>query len=410
MMRIPTFAQFQNESEMISQQYSSMEKLQQQAETGKKLLSPSDDPVLAGQLQSIQDYINQMGTYTDNGDLITERNKLYDSTTKTIMSTISDIQGQLAKAQSGTVNAGDKATIANQLQSDLNALLNAANTTDQNGQYIFSGSNASSPAYAMTGGSYQYQGGADSTSIEIGPNATALYNDVGSQVFGNIPLGNGTFTVSASNSNTGTAVASAGSVTSISQYVADPYAISIVTNNEGQPAIQVVDSKSGQQVIPASGGDAPAYVPGTAGQDVSFNGITLNIGPGAQLGDSFTVTPSTNQDVFDTLQGIINNINNPSLSPTQFSQAMSQANASVSQIMNHFVDYQSATGSREQITNNQLQANSQIILNQTTLQSNLGDADITQVFSALMQQSIALQATQQSYMQMQDTLTQLLKL
>jgi len=408
MMRVPTFGQFQNEADLIAQQYAQMGKLEQQASSGKKLLSPSDDPVLASQLQSIQDYINSLNTYTDNGALAGARNKLFDTANTQLVSTLSDIQTQLNKARNGTTNASDRADIAKTLQSDLTKLLATANTTDQNGQYIFSGSNASSPSYVLVGNSYQYQGGPNVTNIDIGPNATALYNDIGSQVFGNIPTGNGTFTVSASGSNTGTGILSNGTVVNSTSYVPDTYTISIVTNNEGVPGIKVVGASSGQ-VIPASGGDPPAYNPGTSGQDITFNGLTVNLSTGASLGDSFTVQPSTKQNAFDTIQNAINTMQNSSLSTTSFQQQMSAVSASVAQILNRVTDYQAQSGSREQNTNTQLTANQQTLSDQTITQSNLGNADITQVFSSLMQQSIALQATQESYLKIEQTLTTLLQ-
>lgn len=407
MTRIPTFGQFNQEAGYISQQYSVLANLQQQAMSGHKLVSPSDDAVLASQLQSLQDSVNDLATYSHNEAVAKARNSLFDATNTNLINTMNTIQQQLQTARSGQMNQAAKTALAAQLQKELSTLVNAANTADQDGQYVFSGTNGASPAYTLVGNTYQYQGGSSATNITIGPNVTTLYNDVGSQVFGNIPLGNGTFMVSASGSNTGTAssaVVSPGAVVNQSQYVADTYTLSIV-NSGGQPYIQVTGVSSGTVI--ASG--TLAYNPGTTGQDVNFNGITVNIGAGVNVGDSFTIQPSTKQDAFDTVQSVINTLNNTSLNDAQYNQAMSQASASISQVTDRFITYQSDAGTREQATNNQIQQNSNTNLNLKTLQSNLGDVDTIKVFSSIMQQTIALQATQQSYLQIQKTLSSLLQ-
>ncbi len=81
-------------------------------------------------------------------------------------------------------------------------------------------------------------------------------------------------------------------MTDKSAYVADNYTLTFVTNGAGKLAYQIVGASSGQ-VIPAPPAtiptDAPEYV---IGEDISFNGLSINIKGTPQVGDTFQIAPS----------------------------------------------------------------------------------------------------------------------
>lgn len=414
-MRIPTLSQFRHQADMITKQFDKMRNLQQQIYSGKKIINPSDDPVLASQVRSTEDAIAQLQSYDKNGTLAHARTQYFQTSAQSAVGLMSDVQRLLLQVQD-TTNPSDKANIAKQLQGDLTNLLNIANTRDPNGEYIFGGYNTNMSPYIQSGGTYQYQGGYDVTMIDVSPTAQALYNESGFNVFGNIPLGNGVFTVSASNSNTGTASTSAGTTATNGTYVPDTYTISFVTNSAGKLAYQVVGASTGQVIPPpptVSPAGAPAYVPGSgsSGMDITFNGITINIGGGMpNVGDSFQIQPTTKQNVFNTIQNVIDTLQNPPNNKGMFDQIMKQANASFTQVSKSFIAYQSDVGTRSVNIDNQISANKQLINYQTVVLSDLQDADMADVFSQLAQQSLALQATQEGYLKIQETFSQLLKL
>lgn len=110
-MRIPTFTQFQHQAEMISKQYDNLSTLQTEASTGKKLINASDDPVLAAQVNSIQDYINKLTTYDHNGKLTTTRYSLFNTTIQNSINAVSDVQSLILQAKNGTLKDSDRASL-----------------------------------------------------------------------------------------------------------------------------------------------------------------------------------------------------------------------------------------------------------------------------------------------------------
>jgi flagellar hook-associated protein 3 FlgL len=408
-MRIPTFNSFQRQAQVISQQFDNMRKLQQQASSGKKLINYSDDPVLASQIQSSQDYLDQLHGYDRNGILAQKRTGLYSSVMKSAVDAMNDIKTQLQRVQgTSTLNETDRKNLAEQIEGDRNILLNIANTRDANGDYIFAGFNTQVTPFINTSNGYVYQGGLDASFIDISLNAQSMYNESGYAIFGNIPLGNGYYTAQASASNVGTASTSAGTV-NVNSYVADTYTISLVNNSSNELSVRVVGANSGQ-VIPASG-EPPLYIGnGKNGMDLTFNGVTINISGDAKLGDSFTVAPTKTQDIFTTIQDVINVMKNPITNQGVFDQTMRQANASFTQIQNKFSTYQVDVGSRSISIDSEIKSNAALINYQTAALGDLENADMTVVFTNLAQQSLALQATQEGYLKIQETFSQLLRI
>ena len=409
-MDISTFMRFQRQAQLLSQQFDTVGKLQAQISSGKKLINGSDDPVLANQIQSTQDYIKNIQVYDNNGALAQGRMQLYQSTIQYGINTVGDIQTIIQTAKNGTVS--DWHPFITKLQQDLAGLLRMSNTQDASGGYVFSGYNSSTPPYVQTGTGYQYQGTMDAMTINVGTNNRIAYNESGYSLFGNILSGNGTFTATAGSGNTGTAITDAGSANPVT-YVEDTYTISFVTNGNGDLAYQVVGASSGQ-VIPVPPAttptNAPAYNASGNGTDIAFNGIKLNISGQPSVGDTFTVQPSTKQNVFDTVQNLIDSLDDPAASKTKINQALSEASASMTQVQNRFITYQSDIGIRTAVVDKQIANNSKSISDQQAVLSHLGDVDVVSAITQLSQQSVALQATQQSYLVIQNLLSQLLKI
>ena len=409
-MRIPTYAQYQQQAALMSVEYDKLTTLMNQADSGKKLLHSSDDPVLASQIKTQQTFMYQLQNYYDNGVVAASRASLINSSMANALNIGSQVQTLVKKAESGTLNDVNRAGLARELEGQLANLINIANTKDSNGGYIFSGSNTVSPAYTQVNGNFQYQGSTDTTSINIAPNVSTTYNESGFNVFGDIFQGNGIFTISAGGSNVGAASATPGSVVDQANYIPDTYTVTFVNNGSGELAYQVVGAASGQ-VIPTPPATTPANAPTyVAGSDITFNGITFNVSGLPVAGDTLTVQPSTRENIFNTIQNMINLLSTPITNQGTFNQQITQLDASFGQVLDHLTTYQSEAGTRAAAINTQVDANKTNLTTQTVALSNLENIDIPTVYSAVTQQSLILQTTQAGYLKMQDILTKILQM
>jgi flagellar hook-associated protein 3 FlgL len=410
-MRIATVTQFADQIDSISDQMLTMQTLQLQSK-GTKIQSSSDDPVLADQIKSINDYITSLGNYDISGKLAQNRSSLFSGSVQNCIGVMDKVRELTQAAESDTLNNNDRVNIANELQGYLTRLLAEANTQDGNGSYIYSGFSTNTPAYMQKNGSYQYQGGLDATMIDIGVNSTALYNESGYTVFGNIQNGNGSFTVMTPTTNTGTVTTSSGSILNTSSYIPDNYTISFVTNSSGQLAYQIVGAKSGQ-IVPqppaTTPADAPLYQPDT---DITFNGINLHLNGGPNVGDTIKVAPSQNENLFDIMQGMINTLKTPISTPAQqaaFHQQMTQSSSSLYQASDQLRSYLSQVGTRGSDIDTQVKLNGTTITTQKVILGTLANSNMEAVISELAQQNIQIQTTTGVYLKIQETLFQLMK-
>ncbi|MFI4918044.1 MAG: flagellar hook-associated protein FlgL [Legionellales bacterium] len=412
-MRLPTISQFKTQLTQMSQQYNQVSTLQIQVATGKKLQQASDDPMLASQITSVEDYIARLDSYTTNTTLAQNRLSLLHTTLQEQVDLTIKAQELLLRSQNGTLNDKDRAGIAIELSGVLDQMLRLANTQDGNSDYLFSGS-ASTQPYVQNGNCFQYQGSYDGNSILISDQNQVQYSDSGYAVFGNIKSGNGTFSVAADASmNTGTGILQPITLLDAGSIINDDYILTMVTNSAGQLAYEIVGSSSGQ-VIPvpplAAPTDAPAY---TAGSSITFNGISTQLDGAPAVGDTFAIRQSRPQNVFQTLQQVIDALNTPIASSAKnqadVSQILLEKSSTLSGSLNHLVDQLAGVGTRAKAVENQIKLNKDMSLNQQVILGSLADVDMAQSISDLTQQLTALSMSQQSYTKIQEIFSQLMR-
>ena len=138
-MRISTGMIYDAGVSSINQQTSSLLRLQQQISSGRRILSPSDDPVAAARALEV----------TQSSDVVAQFNQNHSNAKSALgleEAQLSSSNDLLARVRELTVQAGnsslsqsDRAAIAFELRSSFDQLVGIANATDGSGQYLFSG-------------------------------------------------------------------------------------------------------------------------------------------------------------------------------------------------------------------------------------------------------------------------------
>lgn len=364
---------------------------QDQLSTGLSINSPADNPV--GEVQLLQlDTVNSQNTqYISNGQSATTNLTLEEQALSSSTTTLQSIRDLVVQANSGTNNASDLQDIATQISQLESQLQGQANSQNAQGQYLFAGfSTGTQPFVRGATGAITYLGDSGSTSVAINGGTSVQTGDPGSSVFMNIPAGNGTFTTAASTANTGTGVVDAGSVTNASAFTpAGQYTITFTS-----PTSYNVTDPAGAAVV--TGG---TYDP-TQGSQISFNGVEVGITGAPATGDSFTVTPSTRTSVFDTLDNLVNSLNNAgtsSAAKAQLSSQLGSALQNISQSLNQLSNVSASVGSRIDLVSS---VASTVNTNSTTVTgqiSDISDLDYAKASAQYSQELVALQAAEQSY-------------
>lgn len=152
--------------------------------TGKKILSPSDDPMAAAQaltLKQAQAQNEQLQIARDRADKSLSRQ---DTILKEVNTVIQKIQETLVYAANETLNDDNRLELANQLQGLKDQLLALANSKDTNGNYLFAGNKNDTPPFITDEfGNVSYVGGSSSITVLIDNTREVSLSFTGLQVF-----------------------------------------------------------------------------------------------------------------------------------------------------------------------------------------------------------------------------------
>jgi len=411
-MRLPTISGFKSQVFQISKQYERVTNLQIQATSAKKIQHGSEAPSLSLQVKSAENFTDKLKAYDLNLKRAESRVALSELAINNTENLLDRARSLVLRAKNATMTNADRATSAKELETISANLLDVSNTKDSNGEYIFSGMNGNQPAYVDENGTFSYKGSLSPTQIAISEGTEVIYNESGFRVFGDIKSGNGTFSIASDTvNNTGSGLLGTAKITNLSNVVKDTYTITMVTNSGGKLAYQVLGAVSGQ-VIPALPdaipADAPEYV---AGATINFNGISTELSGEPAAGDTFTITPSSRQNVFETLQNLITVLStstDSAKSRADFEQVVMEQFVSLSNVGDHLSDIHSEIGGRANVIDREMEFTSNRILEQDLLISHLGDADITETLSDLTKGLTILELTQRTYSTIQDSLNRLL--
>ena len=181
-MRIAT-AQYQsnmNKSLQLNQE--NLSRLTQKMATGKRLSVPSDDPVDSVRLSRLQREEAAITQYRDNIASIKVRLSKNEGYLGSMVNDISAGRDQIVWALDGSNTPDDLRAMIKPLEALRDGLLFSANSVDQEGRYVFSGTNTSTApiaydAAAAAGSRYSYAGNTNEQRVVVGNGLTQVAND-----------------------------------------------------------------------------------------------------------------------------------------------------------------------------------------------------------------------------------------
>ena len=386
MSRISTAAMHNTALQGILDRNSALVKTQQQIATGKRIITPADDPSGAVRALDIDRAIAESGQFARNSDTITNRLSYEEQTLSDINSLLQNVRDVTVQGANASVDAGSRQALAQQVQARLDDLIAMGNRKDANGEYLFAGFQTLTQPFSKSGTSVQYAGDQGSRLVQTSPTQKIADSHPGSEVFMNVVAGNGTFVADANAANTGTGVITPGTVTNPSQWVRDNYTIHFIdaTNYE------VLNSSN----VAVSTG---TY---TSGGSIAFNGIQVSITGAPAADDRFSIAPSTTQDMFTTLQNLVNTLQSLNITPqerAQFDTDMAATLTQLDQALDHTSSVRSEVGTRLSVLQETADSRDAQHVELSKSLSELRDLDYAQAVTQLNLQLAGLQAAQSSY-------------
>lgn len=399
-MRISTYWHYQQSVATMLSQESALAQTQNQVSTGKSINVASDNPTGAAQVVSIDHTLAQNDSYTSGINAANTRLSTETSTLSSVTNLLDRAQSLALSAMDGSMSAQNRASIAGNLVQVRNQLLQYANTTDSNGNALFAGtSNDKVPFVQNADGSVSYQGNTAQQMALIGNGLQIPTGDAGSAVFMDIPAGNGSFVASAGSANTGTLVVGSNSVTDPTAWKsAESAAGGQFTISFGASGNWSVTDAGGNPVNDASGNPIGGTYSSSTGS-ISFDGMSIGLSGTPAAGDTVTVKANQKQDIFGTLNQMINALQGTggSTSDTQLTNTMNRQLESLDQALGTINNVQVQVGGRINELNQQSTAYSSLGVTYQSALSSVQNVDAYSAISNLSLQSAALQASQQTF-------------
>ncbi len=390
-MRISSSTIFDSNVAAMGQQQSRLMQTQQQIASGKRLLTAASDPVAATRALDIaqSDAINTQQAASRSA--VRHTVSLAESTLQSVTSLIQDVRTAAVYAGNGTLNSSDRATLATDLSGRLQELVGLANSTDGVGNYLFSGFQSKTQPFVDTPAGMGYFGDDGQRLAQVAATRQMAASDSGADVFMRIKNGNGTFVTQATAGNTGSGVVSAGAVANPAALTGNNYSISFSVT-AGVSSYSVTNTTTG---LPVTGMTAQPYV---SGQAIAFDGMRLDIQGAPASGDSFAVTPSSNESVFKTISDLITTLNTP-VAGSNLANGLNRGINNLDNALGNVLTVRATLGLRlNEIDTLQTTGEDMGLQLKQTL-SQLQDVDYNKAISDLTQQQVTLQAAQKSFAQ-----------
>jgi flagellar hook-associated protein 3 FlgL len=131
----------------------------------------------------LQNQLSQIDQYQTNADSAAFYLKVSESALNSLFNLVSTVFTQGSAAANSHNDAEALASYAAEIRSLSEELFSLSNTQVR-GRYLFSGSQVTTPAFAVVGGAVTYQGDADVNTVDISAGLQVEQNIVGSEVFG----------------------------------------------------------------------------------------------------------------------------------------------------------------------------------------------------------------------------------
>ncbi len=152
----------------------------------------------------------------------------------------------------------------------------------------------------------------------------------------------------------------------------------------------VVTNSSGKVV---TGGDYKS------GETISFSGIQTEISGTPKTGDQFTITPSSRQDIFTTINKLITTLENSE--GAALNNGVNSALTNLDKAMTNINMVRTSVGTRLSTIETQQSSNADLLINMKSQVSELKDVDFAEAISRFQAQLSGLEAAYQTFNKVQ---------
>ena len=392
-LRISTSMMYERGTNQLGTLQTNMLKTQMQLSTGRRVLTPADDPVASARALEVTQSLQINDQYKTNRQTAASSLAQVDTALDTVGDLLDDVKDTVLYAGNPALSIHEREALAVDLEARMQDLLGQANTADGTGGYVFAGYKTNTLPFAQNATGATYYGDQGERELQVGSGRKMAISASGSAIFERNLTGNGTFlTKPAGAGNTGTGIISPGTVTG--PVKGHDYTLSFAKDaTTGKMQYSVVDVTAGNtSVLPATD-----Y---KAGEPITFDGITFDIKGDPAAGDQFAVEPSKNQSVFTSIQNVINALRSTGTGPAagaKLTNALNEANQNIQNASDNVLSVRASVGARGKELDYLDSSGSEMDIQYQSQVADLIEVDPIEAASRFAQQTTSLQAAQQTF-------------
>jgi flagellar hook-associated protein 3 FlgL len=397
-MRISTASFYEQSQQAMGTLQAKLVRVQQQIASGSKIMKASDDPLGATRALATSQSIALQAQYAASRTQATQSLSMEENALQSVTTVLQSARTLVIQAGNGALTDADRGAIATALEASMDQLQGLANSDDGNGQYLFAGfASGSQPFTRGADGTMGYNGNEGQRQMQVDVSRKMSATDDGRSIFLSVPSSAG-YVSSAPLTNTGggvlgsTTIKNAGDVNFGKDFV-----ISFPTPDTWRVDTAAVPP---EEIVADS-----AFTPGMT---LEFGGLQLSIKGAPEAGDTFEVfTPrKAGADVFAAFADIISVLRMPrdNAGPTaeaRLLNALGTANRKLTNAHDNVLTVRASVGSRlQELDALEATGSARTLSDQLSL-SDLQDLDYATAITQFQQRQTALQASQQTYVKLQ---------
>ncbi|WP_028304766.1 flagellar hook-associated protein FlgL [Oceanospirillum maris] len=408
-MRISTSQINYRNTTSILQNQTDLFNTSQQLGTGKRVLTPSDDPVSSTLAFNAKNKLSNIDQYGKNIDYAVKSLRTSESALESIHTGLTRVRQLMIQATNDTIGDDGRKTIGLEIREITDQLEKFINTKDEQGNYIFSGSKVDTPPFAkQSDGSYSYQGDGKEREVQISDSVKAALNMTGKEIFEDIPsamYAQDPVKSYPNEANTGTDdITVTGKQAFLDGHQIGDYQVEVTNDAVTPPEITVTGPRGSVIDLSAPAAGTPNTLEALAsylnnGADASTGSMALTL-PGAPTtvtGDSFTLRVNNEkQDMLTGMQRFAETLENYSGEDYQ-KDLLSSSLDDVDSWLNSVEVARTEHGTRRNGVDAIGQNNASVEIFLKEQVSTLEDIDWASAMSEFILQKTALEASQQTF-------------
>lgn len=437
-MRISTNTIFKLGSSRLSEMQAGLSKTQQQLSTQRRVLTPADDPVASATALGITQSLSINQQFAANREAARSTLSQEESILQSVTNLLHNVKTLIVTAGSGALEDEQRQYLTSELRGYFDELMGLANSRDGTGNYMFSGYATATQPFSETQAGAAYGGDQGVRMLQVGSSRQIPLNDTGTAIFQGIKTGNRTFvtaqadkydtTVSppvlmAGTANTGSGIVGTGAVVDAAKLTGHNYSVifSSVPSDAGATPFTpdtvsyvVKDNDTGRYWNNSTSAwdplPPPAPVPGptpvahwapyVSGQAITFDGIQIDVTGKPGNGDTFSVEPSRNQDIFTTVKDLLATLTSSSVGASgqaHLTNGLNAANNNIDNMLDNILNVRASVGTRLSELDVLDSGGEDLTIQYTESLRVLTEVDNAEVISNFQMQQMVYQAAQLSF-------------